>query len=292
MLCVMYYCLLMYCFVNNHALLKIMSLQARPYVKDLPKKKRASRFGSCEGSVTVEAAFVFPVFLCGICCLIGIGQMLFTETQIQYAVSQTAKTCAREQSVESTGGRVENRAGDLFFSGLDQTSLCEDLIEGGIHGIQISSQTAQETVEVKASYVLKTSMPFFSRFRFSKTNGISRRIFSGYVPHAGEGEEDGGDPIVYVAENGVVYHTNPSCSHICLTITGSAEIRNIMTGSSYDACEKCIKKGQIPGQLYITASGDCYHSSLSCSGLKRTIMKKRVSEISGMHLCSRCAGKK
>ena len=51
------------------------------------KRKRALRFASCTGSVTVETALVLPVFLCVLCGLMLLGSLLLTEARIQYALS-------------------------------------------------------------------------------------------------------------------------------------------------------------------------------------------------------------
>ena len=132
-------------------------------------------------------------------------------------------------------------------------------------------------------------VPFFSGLRFRKKTTVKRRIFSGYVKHWGEYEEAGDNQIVYVAENGVVYHKDSSCSHICLKITGSAAIQGVLHSSKYAACEKCIKKGKNPSALFVTAYGDCYHSTLGCSGLKRTIKAVKLKDVGNLRPCSRCA---
>lgn len=45
----------------------------------------------------MEASLVFPVFLCAVACFIGLAQMILVETEVHYAVSQTAKICAKQQ---------------------------------------------------------------------------------------------------------------------------------------------------------------------------------------------------
>lgn len=204
---------------------------------------------------------------------------------IEDAASQTAKVCAQKAVVQ----QPQNARG-VFFSIYEGGSLCENLIDGGKRGISIHSTLLEgEQLQIKAAYTLKVPVPFFSGLRFRKKTTVKRRIFSGYVKHWGEYEEAGDNQIVYVAENGVVYHKDSSCSHICLKITGSAAIQEVLHSSKYAACEKCIKKGKNPSALFVTAYGDCYHSTLGCSGLKRTIKAVKLKDVGNMRPCSRCA---
>ena len=145
------------------------------------------------------------------------------------------------------------------------------------------------SVQVKAIYTLKLSVPFFRPIRFQKDTAVKRRVFSGYVKHRRDYDAAGDNSIVYVAENGVVYHKNASCSHICLKITGNAAIQDIVHSSKYAACEKCIHKGSSLSAIFVTAYGDCYHSTLGCSGLKRTIKAVRLKDVGRLRPCSRCA---
>lgn len=56
-----------------------------------------------------------------------------------------------------------------------------------------------------------------------------------------------------------------------------------------DGCEKCIHKGSSLSAIFVTAYGDCYHSTLGCSGLKRTIKAVRLKDVGRLRPCSRCA---
>lgn len=172
----------------------------------------------------------------------------------------------------------------------DAKSLCDSLVEGGRKGISVQSAfSSEEEVQVKAIYTLKLSVPFFRPIRFQKDTAVKRRVFSGYVKHRRDYDAAGDNSIVYVAENGVVYHKNASCSHICLKITGNAAIQDIVHSSKYAACEKCIHKGSSLSAIFVTAYGDCYHSTLGCSGLKRTIKAVRLKDVGRLRPCSRCA---
>lgn len=275
---------------------KSKSLQARLIRWILQKKDRASCFGSCHGSVTVETALAFPVFLCVLASFIALGQMILIDTEIHHTLEQTAKIYAKQTAVYSISEKGKQQgvqpAGNvgrkIFFSIYDGSSLCENLVEGGARGITVSvSLLSGERVGIKATYILK--IPFFRGMRFYRNITVKRRVFSGYVKHWDDDTDSSGSQIVYVAENGVVYHKDASCSHICLKITGENIIQDILHSSRYNACEKCIHKGNHIEVLFVTAYGDCYHATLGCSGLKRTIRAVRLSDIGNMRSCSRCA---
>ena len=108
------------------------------------------------------------------------------------------------------------------------------------------------------------------------------------MEHGGEAGGNNGGDVVYVTEHGSVYHTSLSCSHICLRIDGDS-VKKILQEDKYQACDKCMDNGKIPSVLYVTRYGDKYHSSLGCSGLKRTVKAIPRDEAEGMRMCSRCA---
>lgn len=96
--------------------------------------------------------------------------------------------------------------------------------------------------------------------------------------------------VFYVTENGLVYHKDYHCSYLDLSIRMThmgtvSDLRN-ESGGRYYPCEHCMKGNA--GTIYITNFGDRYHSSLSCSGLKRTIYAIPVSEAAGKGACSKC----
>lgn len=310
------------------------------------KRKRALRFASCTGSVTVETALVLPVFLCVLCGLMLLGSLLLTEARIQYALARTADVYAAQYAVErladnqggsgssSTGSgslsagqagssgsgggsgspsasqtgsaslseRVRGLADGLlqkaglqavFHSVYEETSMDEICIRGGRAGIRLSVSSQGEedaTVKVSASYRLKIGIPFVGEYSFARQAQSMQRVFCGYVEH-GDGKT-GADSqgVVYVAEHGSVYHTSLSCTHICRRISGSS-VDRILSGKKYQACDKCIHEGERPSVLYVTPYGEKYHSSLSCSGLKRTVKAIPKEEAEGMRMCSRCAAK-
>lgn len=276
------------------------SPQAQAVGISILKRKRASRSAPLhnKGSATVEAALILPLFLCALCFLIMLGQLLLIEGEISHAVSKTAMTCAKQEAVMEVSSKKLSGAGVLtahavFYSLLQGDELCKECIVGGKHGIIVSAQklSDEEKILVKANYILKVPVPFFGGARILRSIEAKRRIYSGYLPHSHGSGADGSTRLVFVTDHGSVYHTDLSCSHISLKISANSLSVKALEAKGIRACEKCIKKGLEPKAYYITAEGDCYHSSLSCSGLKRTVKTATMSEVGGMKKCSRCAGK-
>lgn len=255
----------------------------------MKRRERVSSF------LIVEAGLILLNILC-----YGDIRWLLLEQILLFPCFNVLKRKKREKEKhlyngihksDRTNGRQSIRnASSVFFDIYDAKSLCDSLVEGGRKGISVQSAfSSEEEVQVKAIYTLKLSVPFFRPIRFQKDTAVKRRVFSGYVKHRRDYDAAGDNSIVYVAENGVVYHKNASCSHICLKITGNAAIQDIVHSSKYAACEKCIHKGSSLSAIFVTAYGDCYHSTLGCSGLKRTIKAVRLKDVGRLRPCSRCA---
>lgn len=287
-------------FINNKTALQA---QARSGSEDMtPHPVNRNR-----GSATVEAALVLPFFLCAICTLCTIAQFILAETAIFHATVQTARVYAKQESVpkkkspdgdkevndtrkklKKLGGMLNTKV--VFTNCLDKRAVSSSFVLGGKGGILLSPESSEDSISLKASYALKVPVPFFKWFVLRRAIQVSCRKFTGYTPHDENEEEEGADT-VYVAQYGKVYHTSLSCSHLTISLTDPKQVKKVLGSGHYRKCEKCIRAGQQPAQLYYTKYGDCYHSTLSCSGLKRSVRLMKKSEVSGMRICSEC-GKK
>jgi hypothetical protein len=105
------------------------------------------------------------------------------------------------------------------------------------------------------------------------------------------GQDESAGDYVYVTITGSVYHEKEDCTHLKLSIeeVSAAEVAGLRNnnGGIYHVCEKCGNFGS--STVYITQEGNRYHSSLSCSGLKRTVRKITREEVSQMRCCSKCS---
>lgn len=243
-----------------------------------------------DGSAVVEAAIGVPIFLCGLAIFLIMGQMIFTQAQIYYALSQTTQMYAQIESTKKQEIIAQTaEVYTLFYSYLGETQIYSTCLEGGKHGILLQTKQEENEVSIHASYYLKVPIPYFKSLGFLQTKECSQRIFSGYILH--EQKEEQEDPIVYLAKNATVYHTTMSCTHISIKISDPNTIHGILGTGSREPCKKCVSPGVDYATIYLTAQGDSYHSTLSCSALKRTIRAVRLSEAGGIRACSRCGGK-
>jgi len=276
------------------------------------------------GSLSLEAAIVFPLYLFFFMALLSVMEMLQFSSHVQYELSHAAKEIAvfvpvqalmskgdvagAEQEATTPGGTAAG--GNV--SGIADTVLAdlytEDLLKERIPAderrqmgvsrdlslLQSKVMLGNDLVDLAVTYSIEPRCNVFFLPQQELTARARTHAWTGYDRGGGAVTEDG-ERIVYITENGTVYHLSRSCTHLDLSIrpvaAGSVgEYRN-NGGGTYRVCEIC--GAPLPGQevVYITDEGDRYHSSLSCSGLKRTILEIPISQVGGKRACSRCGGR-
>ena len=271
-----------------------------------------------KGSLTVETALVLPIFLCLSIALVSILEMMTLFSKVEYALHETAREIAVAEYpiefIQKAGEEIfEFELGEdtkeyldyipsgpivrvLFTEKFGLKNISNSLIKNGEAGIFFFRSDVfddEGNVDLIATYKVE---PFFNLFKVGEmtfANRVRVHAWKGYN-HTKNLEED---EYVYVTETGSVYHTNRDCNHLHITIITVSkgkvdECRN-KDGKIYYACEKCASKGDGEGEfVFITPYGTSYHTSLSCSGLKRTIYKVKREEVGGKKLCETCAGYK
>lgn len=169
----------------------------------------------------------------------------------------------------------------------------------GIHTFMSSFMSEGEDIDIILSYSVKIpipilsigEIPFLQRVRIRGFTGVSNEsIDNDYEEDGQEGEKK----YVYITETGSVYHLTKECTYLKLSIEETnynyiANLRND-SGGKYYPCTICTPDtdNNQKQNIYITQSGDRYHRSLSCSGLKRTILTITLEQVGNKTLCSRC----
>lgn len=254
--------------------------------------ERVSAPGTTQGSVTAEASIGIPLFLLAAVCLIWMIEVRSIRISIVNASVSAAKSAAEDTAVIPVLNTVRLKSDIVELIGEER--IRRSIIRGGSSGIScwksyVSPFTGD--MEITVEYKVQLPVPLFGSplaeqketFILSAWTGSRNHI------HGSGGEQD----IVYVTDNRSVYHEDPHCTYLELTIrfvpADELDVMRNVWGSRYYACDKCVFGEAMTG-VYITEDGTKYHNSLGCSGLKRTIHAVERSETAGMGGCSRCSG--
>ena len=211
--------------------------------------------GRCrKASLAVETALVLPLFFLGMVTLISFMDIYRIQTEHLQTLCERTKEAGMHAYVPNGKGPGEITLPDLY-----SYSPIGALVP----------------------------LPTIRMYNFVKVHawtGADETEFSGETT---ENEE-----MVYVTGSGTVYHKSPGCRYLNVSvnqISGSSvsHVRN-SNGKKYRPCEICSRNQRPSGVVYVTSSGDRYHNLATCSGLKRTVRLVKVSQLKGMHACSRC----
>lgn len=241
---------------------------------------------SVSASITVEASFVLPLFFLAVISLVFLLEMQAIATAVRSGLQYAGKKAAAQTNLIPviTPAGLEQDVVD----GVGADRLQQSMVEGGSSGIHcdgsfMSPMTGIARLEVK--YRIRLPVPLF-QVRVEQKETMRIKAWNGYEK-GGFTEAD--TETVYVTETGLVYHRDYHCTYLELSIrmVNNEDVDSLRNtdGSRYRACIYC---GGGSGAVYITDSGDRYHSTLSCSGLKRTIYAVPLSEVIGKGECSRC----
>lgn len=261
--------------------------------------EKTSLFTSLRGSLTLEAACVLPLFLFAMISVLYFVQIVSLSVNLTGAFCETGKELAVYAYVKENGGLPKGQVSDLITGGLSTAYAKSKVIDraklksgnGSLSMIQSSFLKKGKVIDLVGRYRVKYPVTLFP---LPKLYILSRgyvRAWTGRDGTNGDGSTAGNGEMVLVTVNGSVYHKDPNCTHIKLSIktVNQAIVESLrnQSGGKYHPCENC---GGGYGSVYITDTGNRYHSSLGCSGLKRGLLLIPASEVEGWQSCSRCGG--
>ncbi len=251
---------------------------------------RTSASACKKGSITVEAALAVPIFFLAVVSLLYLMEMMAVRTSVRAGLQAAGKQVMQEACIVTAVMPSKIEAAMVHAIGGER--LERSMIEGGSTGLHcegsyISPVTGIGNLEV--SYEVGLPVPVFLVSPVSYKESMRIKAWTGYEKNLfGNEKED----TVYITETGLVYHRDYHCTYLELSIhtvqaSETASLRN-NSGGKYYPCEHCGHGS--PDKVYITDTGDRYHNSLTCSGLKRTVYAVPISEAAGKGACSRCGG--
>lgn len=258
-------------------------------VQDMTYKKNKRTYTSTlyseKGSMTVEMAVSFPIFLFVMFTMLLFSQMVLVDQEIYRGVVE----CARQLSEENYPTQTIIFAKHIWSKKVDQDMINQSFVEDGVSGISLFGSYYDEQsghIILKVRYTMKIPIPLFYNFTYNGNYEYHQKAFRGYRSDL-EGQEE---EYVYVTETQSVYHNKRGCSYLSLKIQQVYQVEQYLLGeTSYLPCELCMKQSKDkPSILYTTSEGNKYHSTLQCSGLKRTVKRVKRLEVGGLCACSRC----
>ena len=221
--------------------------------------KTSLRTSLKKASIAVETALVLPIFFLGMVTMISFMDIYKLQTE-------------------------------------HLTKLCEKTKEAGMYAYVLDG-SGPDNITLPDFYTYEpigglVPLPDVRMFNTVKVHAWTGKEYANEEGQAGS-EEKEKEPMIYVTENGSVYHKDIGCSYLDLSIShvskNAAEGLRNHYGEKYSPCETCGKGQDQGGMVYITETGNRYHTLESCSGLKRTVRMEKQSHVSGkMHACSRC----
>lgn len=270
--------------------------------------------------MTVEAALALPLFLFFFFNILFLLDVVRLQSRVTAALQQAGdRICEyawyREYAAGGGSGDgsqetlIPGAAGDIlslaYVSGevrdhLGSSYMNSTCLRGGSGGISCLHSrilSGNSLVEIHADYKTRPFIPILCGPDLSIRSTYYGHAFTGYDIGGEAGSESGGKgegtdtAHVIVAENGVVYHTDPDCVYLKPRVrqVDASALRDLRAddGSIYHPCEYCHPSPE--GKVYVTPDGDRYHSTEHCSRLARTTHEETAEQAEG-HLrpCPKC----
>ena len=252
-------------------------------------KLQGTSFYTCQNaSLTLEAAIVFPIMTGFLCSILFFFRVLFVQIAVEEALVYAGRAVAVESVLVDEETTLFLSAEALFKQALTQEKHVEKFITGGVLGVSLlGSEVSGKEIVLKANYMVKVPIQFFGIKDYLLTSQNSFIKWKGDL-YTGKGEENW----VYITKTGSVYHKSTSCRSLDLNIQ-EGSIKDVGTirgknGQKYYSCRKCMNKTGEIQKVYFTDYGKLYHGKLSCSALKRTIVRILISQIGERKPCSYC----
>lgn len=257
--------------------------------------KEASWCTFLKGSFTIEAAVVLPVVICVFIFVMYFFRVIEVQTGLQKALDEAARITAVATGFEEENNTASLAAGILLAENkISKYEVPLHYVLGGRLGVSfLGSEDDGEFLDLNTNCYVPCPIRIFGFKGYALVNRARVRKWIGYKPLQDKKEAATEDITVYVAETGVVYHLTVNCTYLDPSVRAVTKAalpfeRN-KSGGIYYECSKC---GEEASSVYfVTNYGTVYHTTLTCSALKRTIHTMKLEEAKKQYpACSKCGG--
>lgn len=269
-------------------------------------------------SMTVEAAFVLPLFVFFSVALLMPIKWLDTQRKVQTVTERCCEKLSLYTYVIESGSQSLMDKNALEQIGLDEEEMKSAAVAASdfAAGLWLKGQVKEyaDQVQIKTSKVMgdqeeiyldicyRESIPFFDILPDGVVMNIAakRRCWIGFdgklrEAESGTKQTDVDKDMVYVGASMGRYHLYRDCHYISndyqeVLWNGGQSIRNSY-GILLQACGYCAKEVNFGDTVYITQYGEHYHGRQDCEAMNAYVRKVPLEEVEYLGCCSYCTRK-
>lgn len=278
--------------VSVSASINVMCEPGTEKTEQVAEKEGMARMASA--SVTVEAVFCIPLFFYAAVCLIWMLEIRAVQTSVRCGMQETGKKLAEE--VYQIPVLLPSKVEAEIVNAVGKERLDRSLVVDGSEGLHCERSymlPGSGIMELKVSYEVRLPFSIFMVPPLKYQEAMRVKGWNGYVRQSFSEPTD--RTIVYVTENGVVYHRDYHCTYLepSVRMVQAEELEELRNENQekYYPCERCMSGAGtvgMHGAVYISDYGNRYHRTLECSGLKRKVYAVPISEVKGKGACAKC----
>jgi len=256
-----------------------------------------------DGSITVEAALVLPLFVFfGLAVLVPM-RWLDTQRQIQTISERFGEDLSQYAYIIESGNQLsesDQQQGPCFSDAAAGLWLYGRVQPYADSVRIIKSEVPDEQGNIWLEVKYQEKIPFFPEIIRGATMyvAVKRR---GWIGLGGKltcqmEREVGGNleqQMVYVTPDGTRYHRYRDCYHLmnvckAVSIQEVDHLRN-KDGKIYYTCSLCAQGQNIKNTVYITTWGTRFHNDRSCAAMSTYFRKVPLIDVIEWGECSDCA---
>ena len=272
-----------------------------------------------KGSMTVEAALGFTLFLFFMTLMAAPLSVMDTRRQVQAGleaegerIAQYAYAAADFAEIGEPGlltdrsrpGLLTDLSRSGLLSGLSREAVCRTVenrvktAEGTGRAVDFSAAKSRiledgETIDLIVDYAIRLPFPVFFLDEIPQQARCIRRAWTGKdgLGAEGSGRGDEENEIVYMGKDGSRYHRSRTCHYLYndLRAVSAAEVKDLrsQSGNRYRPCAVC---GGLGGTVaYVMPSGESYHFRKDCSSIAAYVRAVPLKSVEHLGACSYCS---
>lgn len=266
------------------------------------RRKRVWLFSSIrfhlKGSMSVEAALGFSLFLFACICMMMPMKIMDKQRQIQAYLENMGESLSQYAYLRD-GEKGTILSGAAF---LEEQQIKGKTGQTGIENISFGKSRILddgETVWLIMNYEMKLPFSVLGLELIPLESRSVRRAWIGRDGPLGEGtsgtpenSQEHSPEVVFVGKNSTRYHKTQECHYLSNNLT-AVSYEDLETcrnngGSRYHACRVCADAAGPGSTVYIMPEGESYHSQWHCSATIAYVKEISIDEAEHLGKCSYC----